>query len=263
METYKLEQDNVSAEVVVDRGAIATRLTVGGKELLYLDRETLEDRSRNVRGGIPILFPFAGRLEGDRFAPGNSTIGQHGFARNKAWNAFDRRPGELACELESDSETLMVFPWRFRLVSRFLLVSSGMHVELLIQNLEDRPMPVAPGWHPYFPCPPDRKDEVIGSAAGMDAGVLHNDGEPNLGLPTPQDGRVGFMLPGTGDVLLSYSPEMRHLQLWSQQGKPFVCVEPFTGAPGLINEEDTPMVPGRSARMFWMRIQLGARRRAE
>jgi galactose mutarotase-like enzyme len=49
---------------------------------------------------------------------------------------------------------------------------------------------------------------------------------------------------------------MRHLQCWSQPGKPFVCLEPFFGPAGTVNTEARAWVPARSARTFWMRIEL-------
>jgi galactose mutarotase-like enzyme len=86
MDTLTLVSGETLVELVPARGALVTRLAVAGVELLYLDRATLADPSKNVRGGIPILFPFAGRLEGDRFTavrPGGAPKikKQHGFCR--------------------------------------------------------------------------------------------------------------------------------------------------------------------------------------
>ena len=73
--------------IVPARGAIATSFRVGERELLYLDETTLRDPTKSVRGGIPILFPSPGKLEGDRFARGafHGAMKQHGFARDLPW----------------------------------------------------------------------------------------------------------------------------------------------------------------------------------
>ena len=65
MDTITLTEGDTRVEIAPARGALVTRLVVKGQELLYLDRATLDDPSKNVRGGIPVLFPFAGRLDGE------------------------------------------------------------------------------------------------------------------------------------------------------------------------------------------------------
>ena len=77
-----LRADEALAEVVPERGAICSRLRIGGSEVLYLDPATLADPTKNVRGGIPVLFPIAGKPD-----PG-SALKQHGFARNLPWEPF-------------------------------------------------------------------------------------------------------------------------------------------------------------------------------
>ena len=52
--------------VVPSRGALVTSLFARGREWLYLDEATLRDRTQNVRGGVPVLFPSPGKLAGER-----------------------------------------------------------------------------------------------------------------------------------------------------------------------------------------------------
>ncbi len=85
-DTLELSDDEAGSAVTIvpGRGAIITRFRVGERELLYLDESTLRDPAKNVRGGIPLLFPSPGRLTGDRFErDGRSgSMKQHGFARD-------------------------------------------------------------------------------------------------------------------------------------------------------------------------------------
>jgi galactose mutarotase-like enzyme len=49
---------------------------------------------------------------------------------------------------------------------------------------------------------------------------------------------------------------MRHLQFWSQPGKDFICIEPFTGPNNTINtDQRIDIAPGR-AHTFWMKIEV-------
>ena len=61
MTPFELTDGDAAATVVPERGGLVTRFAVGARELLYLDPATLADPTKNVRGGVPVLFPFAGR----------------------------------------------------------------------------------------------------------------------------------------------------------------------------------------------------------
>jgi galactose mutarotase-like enzyme len=252
-----IEHTGVAASVAPSRGAIVTALQVGGRDLLYLDRATLADPDKSVRGGIPLLFPFAGRLDGDRLVHAGSTMKQHGFARNKAWRVAAQRPGRLQLALEDDAQTREVFPHRFRLEQTLTLLPHGLQLDLAMHNLGDAPMPVAPGWHPYFPCRSADKPGVMPlDVPGLDPARFAPDAEFDFGATAPADGRAGFEIPGLGELRLGFSPEMRFLQCWGLPGRDFICLEPFTGPNNAIN---TParldVLPG-AALTLWMRIEV-------
>lgn len=82
----KISNGESFAIIVPERGGIVTEFKVGDKRILYLDEETLEDLEKNVRGGIPILFPQAGSLSETSKYP----LKQHGFARNMPWEVRER-----------------------------------------------------------------------------------------------------------------------------------------------------------------------------
>jgi galactose mutarotase-like enzyme len=251
-----LRHGEVAAEVVPDRGAIVTRLTVAGTDVLFLDRSTLEDETKNVRGGIPVLFPFAGKLEGEAFLPAGTRMKQHGFGRNKRWEVREARPDGVRLGLVQDEETRAQYPYEYDVEYGVVLLARGLQVEMLIRNRDARPLPVSPGWHPYFRCPSGRKPEVTSDVPGLASDRLTSDVEFDFGLPAPADGRARFGVPGLGTLLLSFSPVMRHLQFWSQPGRDFVCLEPFHGPNNTVNTERRLDVPPAQAREYWMRIEV-------
>src|SRR5271170_3548910 len=91
------------ASLVPERGAIVTQLRLGGRERLYLDDATLTDSTKNVRGGIPLLFPSPGKLEGGRFTRGGKSgeMKQHGFARDLAWTVASAEAAQAVLTLRS------------------------------------------------------------------------------------------------------------------------------------------------------------------
>jgi galactose mutarotase-like enzyme len=236
---------DVRAEVVPERGALVTALRVGTRDVLYLDPETLADPTKNVRGGIPLLFPFAGKLVDETLALTGTKMKQHGFARNRAWTVSERAAGSLTMTLAADAETRAQFPFDFTAHHRVMIVPGGIQLELAI-IAGNRDVPVSPGWHPYFAIARAEK-------AAVRPGTTDDDHEFDVGFAAPIDGRSRFTPPG---IALEASPDLRHLQMWSQPGKPFVCIEPFFGPAGTINTEQRGWVRAGTARTFWMRIRV-------
>jgi galactose mutarotase-like enzyme len=247
---------DVHAEVVPGRGGLVTSLRVDGRDVLFLDRATLDDPTKNVRGGIPILFPFAGKLPQDRFAPAGTTITQHGFARKRPWSIAEQRPDFLRLTFVGDETTRAQYPYAFELDYGVRLLPRGLQVELAVHNAGHSALPIAPGWHPYFRCPSDLKPRVTGDVAGLASQTLASDAEFDFGLAAPASGRAQFEIPALGLLRLSFSPAMRHLQLWSLPGRDFICLEPFYGPENTIHTAQRLEVPAAEARDLWMRIEL-------
>ena len=257
LQELTIEGRGASARIAPARGAIVTALAVGGRDVLFMDRATLLDPAKSVRGGIPLLFPFAGRLDGDRLAHAGTTMKQHGFGRNRSWRVVAQAPDALTVALEDDAATRAVYPHAFRAEQSFRVLPHGLRVELLIENLGTGPLPVAPGWHPYFRCASADKPRVKPlDVAGLDPARFTPDAEFDFGVTAPASGHASFEVPGLGVLALSFSPEMRFLQCWGLPGRDYICLEPFLGPNNAIN---TParldIAPGRS-HTLWMRVEL-------
>lgn len=255
LDTVTLRFGDVYAEVVPGRGALVTALRVGATELLYLDRATLNDPTKNVRGGIPVLFPFAGKLADETFTLTGTKMKQHGFGRNRAWFVSHQDTASVRMSLVADDDTRQQWPYMFTAHHTVMIVPGGLQLELEIVAADD-PLPVSPGWHPYFALAAADKAGVRIDVAGVTPDRFADDREFDFGVPAPIDGRAGFTLPHVGELQLAASPEFRHLQFWSQPGKPFICIEPFYGPAGTINTEDRGWIPARAARTYWMRVRL-------
>lgn len=260
-ETVVLACGDTKVAVVPARGGIVSALTLGARDVLYMDAATLADTTKNVRGGIPLLFPFAGRLPDDLLrASGGTRMKQHGFGRNLPWAVVDVARDAVTLALADDEATRAAFPWSFRAEARVRALTNGVHVELAVTHAADdaraaEPMPLAPGWHPYFACAADAKATLSAAVAGLEAGIVDDQREHDLGVVAPADGVVPLTIEGRA-LTLSFSPAMRHVQVWTLPGKPFVCVEPFHGPAGTIDDATAraELAPGQT-RTWWMRIE--------
>jgi galactose mutarotase-like enzyme len=252
-----LEHGGVMARVAPGRGALVTALSVRGRDVLFMDRATLADPARSVRGGIPLLFPFAGRLDGDRLVHAGTTMKQHGFARNAAWAVTEERAGLLRTALEDSPATRAAYPHAFRLEQTVTLLPDGLHVELLVHNRGREPLPVAPGWHPYFRCRSADKPRVRPLGVALDPARFTPVAEFDFGVTAPADGRVAFDVPDLGRLRLAFSPEMRFLQCWGLPDRDFICLEPFLGPNNAINTPQRLEVAPGAAHVLWLRVELG------
>lgn len=256
-EEITIQHADVEAKVAPGRGALVSALRVENKDVLYLDRASFEDETKNVRGGIPVLFPYAGKLEGGKLKATGTEMGQHGFGRNRPWQSKEQKPWCVRLVLMPEDADLRAYPFKFIAEQTCTILPRGLEISLCIFNTGDEPVPVSPGWHPYFCCPAAEKSKLRASVAGVDHNQFSNEREFDFGVVAPPSGRAAFEVPQLGALTLSFSPEMRHLQFWSQPGKDFVCLEPFTGPANTINTDKRIDIPPGAARTFWMKIELG------
>src|SRR5262249_3495910 len=113
------------------------------------------DRTANVRGGNPVLFPSPGKLVDDTWQRGGQrgSMKQHGFARNLAWEvaASGTDDGAWATlRLEASDATRPQYPWDFRAEYTSRLRAGSMAIRMRIANRGPEPMPFGVGFHPYF-----------------------------------------------------------------------------------------------------------------
>ena len=259
-----LSAGDAVAEIVPERGAICTRLRLGGSELLFLDPATLADPARNVRGGIPILFPIAGKPV--------PPLQQHGFARNLAWESIGEQPrrtgsGDHACRLRSSDATRALFPHDFELTAAFTLSSNALRIQFDLRNTGAAPMPLHFGLHPYFRAVDKRAAWIetdatiaLDNRSGAEAALQRLDfdvDELDLALLDHEDDGTVLHRGEGPPIQLSWSPRFRTLVLWTLRGKDYICVEPWT-APGLAlasGEGLLHLAPGESTTP-WLEISI-------
>jgi galactose mutarotase-like enzyme len=268
LETLRLEDEAAGSLVSLApaRGGMATRFAVGGVPVLFLDEPTLADPAKSVRGGIPILFPIAGKLPGERYEVGGRafTMKQHGFARNLPWQVLDestRDGASVTLGLEASDATRAQYPFEFALRYTYRLRGGVLTVEQRFENRGDVPMPVHPGLHPYFAVPDAAK---AGVRIDTDATrALDNRTGQEIPLRLPID-LVGhevdlFLLdhhprhttlhrPGMPGVRIDFGDDQALLVVWTLPGRDFVCVEPWRTRPGALADGSAPRIaPGDAA----------------
>lgn len=112
-------------------------------------------------GQAPVLFPICGSLrDNETLYPANANqqkkgqMPRHGLVRKEVFNGTQLSDKEVVYQLKSTPGMFDVFPYHFKLASRYRLEGSRIRVTYEVTNLEaEFAMPFTIGGHPGFNCP--------------------------------------------------------------------------------------------------------------
>ena len=130
------------------------------RDVIHWPESVEVDDFARVRGGNPILFPFAGRSirDGDLdkwLAPGGEVLPmpQHGFARKSQFKVSSIDEHGFTADLVPDESARAYYPfdYKFSVVYRFSDLS--LQVSLILENEMLTAIPWAAGHHFYFQLP--------------------------------------------------------------------------------------------------------------
>jgi galactose mutarotase-like enzyme len=246
-------------EALPHRGGIVIRWNINGQEIFYLDEERLLDPALSVRGGNPILFPICGNLPNNTYTVGDQTyeLIQHGFARNMPWVVVNQTATSLELALESTPETLSVYPFEFLFKIAYTLEGESLVVRSHITNRSAQTMPFSLGFHPYFAAVDksnlsfdlpglNQYDNVTKETTSFTGKVNLNVPELDIALFPVTDARSAMK--GDRTIELTCDKIFTTLVVWTVEGKPFVCLEPWTSQRNAMNTgiDLTHVEPGAS-----------------
>ena len=149
---FELDKNNY-IKFCPERGGVITNWVSDGNEILYFDETRFMDKTKSIRGGIPILFPICGNLNTSSSIFGNSylQLPQHGFARDLQWQySLNENEKILYLLLNASKQTKKYYPFDFELKIKVTLKINFLEFEITIHNKTDFAMPINFGLHPYF-----------------------------------------------------------------------------------------------------------------
>lgn len=165
MELITLEAQSERAVIVPEAGCQCLSYRIGALEIIAGPASPEAWRTRPHRGGIPLLFPWPGRIARGRFAfkgreysvPLNEPArghALHGLACERAFRVARRGPYFVTAILDSGAhpELKSIWPWPFVLEIDYE-VGSGLRLHARIRNTGAETMPLGFGAHPYFHAP--------------------------------------------------------------------------------------------------------------
>ncbi len=126
-----------------------------------------EDGSQRASGsGIPILFPFPGRIRQGKFSfegkdfslPTGDGKGNaiHGFVLDRPWRVTEQLEAKIHAEFQASQdapEILGLWPADFRLAATYEIAGDQLHTQFAVDNPGEDRLPFGLGLHPYFRLP--------------------------------------------------------------------------------------------------------------
>lgn len=241
-------------EVVPERGGIIAKFVVKDKPVFYLDRSTLIDPNKNIRGGIPILFPICSYLKNDTYSLNDHQymMKQHGFARNCAWNVMDVSTEEdsalIKLELRDNDITYAQYPFKFNLIYEYKLSGSTLSVNAAYINEGEQPMPIYAGYHPYFQVEDKGQlgieipsETYTESISGSIVNNQFNYEQDEINVFYRDLTANNFQINDRARKLkinVRFDPIYKHIVVWTLKEKNFICVEPWMATTDALNTKE-------------------------
>ncbi|MGL4677368.1 MAG: aldose 1-epimerase family protein [Brevinema sp.] len=207
-------------------------------------------------GRAPILFPIVGGLKNKEYLHKGKkySMPNHGIARINEFQVIQVSDQELLFSFESTPETLLAYPFSFKMDVSYRLEKRKLLISHCITNLSQENMPFTFGLHPAF-----------NLADRLERSYIELDDEP---LISQIDTENGFIVEKTKDygrqflcfdtnsfdnnntiifdnlrsrqvvlhfqnsprkVKMEWNDDLPLLAFWSKAGSSFICIEPWNG----------------------------------
>jgi galactose mutarotase-like enzyme len=266
---FKLDHKNY-IKFCPERGGVITNWVSDGKDILYFDQKRFMDKTKSIRGGIPILFPICGNLNTSSsvFGKDYMQLKQHGFARDMQWQySFDENENFLCFFLNESKKTKKYYPFDFELRIKVTLKVNCLEFEITIYNKTDIAMPINFGLHPYFNVSDFKNLEFINNplnCQNQEKNIISNTLDElnniNLGVDLLMytSGRSSFR-----DKIFKRQITLNHPYpfdlgvIWSDPPRRMICLEPWTSPRNsFVDGFRNIMIPSNESQRFDASIQI-------
>ncbi|MCI8553418.1 MAG: aldose 1-epimerase family protein [Clostridiales bacterium] len=251
--------------------------TKGGEQRAITSREGIDylwnGDARYWGGRAPTLFPFVGRLRGNRAdsAAGEIRLPRHGLARQYEWTVEKADAASVTYFLASDERTREGYPYDFEMRICHTVEGASVTTAYTVHNRGDIPMPFCIGAHPGYRVPLDERDafedytvefeypETADCPQVDGATGLLVDSVRNRFLSDERSFRLNHVL-FRGDALIFDTLKSRSVRVFSRRSgrgfhmdfegfdyfgiwsssadAPLLCLEPWTGTATGDSEDD-------------------------
>jgi aldose 1-epimerase len=164
------DDGGTAARILVSQGFNCFDFTVAtatGPISVLWSEDGFQQGDRRASGsGIPLLFPFPGRIAGTEFFWDGQTYSLtagdgrgnaiHGFVHERPWRVIDQATTRVVGQFQAstdDPEVLKMWPSDFCVTASYEVAANALVAHYRLQNCGSAPLPCGFGTHPYFRVP--------------------------------------------------------------------------------------------------------------
>ena len=261
------------------------------RDVIHWPESLGEKGLRGVHGGIPILFPFAGKCfheeKADHWMPNPGSpvaMPMHGFAKDADFSIRSIDQAGFEVELIQSEQNRESYPYDYTFTVIYHFLELSLQISLVMENEGRNPIPWSAGLHPYFQVP-WRKDlslsdhslfmpaksvyqyEENGSLTKkvpakeysyrLDAPDLIN----NIFNQTTEPKAEISLLNGEETIRISEvggaeTGSRLSFVTWTNPDAPYFCVEPWMSPPNSPGNDTARMVAPSARDEFTIEIDL-------
>jgi len=259
------------------------------RDIIHWPEEVDTENYTQTHGGIPILFPFAGKCydsgNEDHWRYGQQVLSMppHGFAKNSHFRIRSMDQHGFEVELEPSEEVKSFYPFNYTFTVIYHFLELSLQISLVLENEGREPIPWSAGIHPYFQIPWRKDLNLADHKLSVDAkqvfqyqsgGMMKKSLNPQM-ITSLEDpsliNRVYYELKRpTAEVSLLNDEEPIKISevggaengsrltfvTWSQEGAPYYCVEPWMSPPNAPENKTMRIVPPAGRDEFTIEIEL-------
>lgn len=237
----------LAADILPCHGGMVSQIYLERHSVLHVDDAVLETAPM-AAGGMPLLFPFSGKTQDDRYDLDGREyyMPMHGLVKNAAFAVKDQQTDCVTLWIESSPAWIsQCYPFDFHLEVQYRVEGMSLFSSATVSNRSSSPMPHYMGWHPFFKASDktgmtlrydmtaqydyhSHTDRAAPHALSLGSyldDVFHIPRSNGFTLAAPADGYVVECIP---------DPVFQALVVcsWVEDS---MCVEPWCGLPDAIN----------------------------
>lgn len=203
----------------------------------------------------PVLFPIVGTLKNNTFYQNGIkyVLSRHGFAREMKFQLVEKTESSATFSLQSDSETLKNYPFKFELQIQYTIIGTTLEVAYTVINKDKIAIPFSIGAHPAFSLPRNFEDYSLAfeEVEPLEYTLLENDlvskqtekiktnsnivpltyklfERDALIFKTLKSNSITIIEKGNPILKVQFE-DFPNLGIWTKVGAPFICIEPWFG----------------------------------
>jgi aldose 1-epimerase len=273
-ETVQIHDGDITVSIAPSFGNITYSMIAGGHELLWTPDSIENWRTTRKLGGIPLLAPWANRLDGESYYVAgkqyrlNPDLGDlrydanhlpiHGLVSfTDRWKVIKRDRTFVTSRLEfwRFPDWMAQFPFAHSIEITHRLGGGALEVETTVENHSAEPMPLSLGFHPYYQLTDSSSREEWTLYLAAREHVTLSDKMVPTGERTPLSLRNPFPLAGqslddvltdlTGEefsvrgreqrIRVRFGPKYPVAVVYAPSNGSFVCFEPMSAQTNAFN----------------------------